>query len=153
METFLRPGCAPDQQGAPKVAVVVPGAGYKVESPLLDWPAELLKDRGWHVRAIRWTDAAIRTTLSRTTKADLLIGGLRDKFWDTAGLSGTAGTFVEIDDADHSLQVPNDWRASQAAQAQAFTAAERFVVDIGIDHPRFFLNSAAFEPDAAGKPQ
>lgn len=187
METFLWPGCPADEQGAPGVAVIVPGAGYKAEAPLLYWPAELLKDRGWHVRAIRWTDdddpgddphgltaraveqalaeaphagqrlivaksfgtfaipwadaanvpgiwltpiltdAAIRNTLSGSRKADLLIGGSRDNFWDTAGLSGTAGSFVEIDDADHSLQVPNDWRASQAVQAQAFTAVERFV--------------------------
>jgi len=190
METFLWPGCAPDPQERPRVAVVVPGAGYKVESPLLYWPAELLKDRGWHVRAVRWTDDdepgadphgfaaraveqafaeappaeqrlivaksfgtfaipwadgahvpavwltpiltddAIRRTLSETTKPDLLIGGSRDRFWVTAGLSGTAATFVEIPDADHSLQVPDDWRASQAAQAQAFTAVERFVATI-----------------------
>lgn len=191
METFLWPGCAPVQQGAPGVAVVVPGAGYKAEAPLLYWPAELLKDRGWYVRAIRWTDddnpgddphgfaaraveeafaeapdagqrlivaksfgtfaipwahaaavpgiwltpiltdQAIRTTLSETRKTDLLIGGSRDEFWDTAGLPGTAGTFLEIDDADHSLQVPLGWRASQSAQAQAFTAVERFLAGLG----------------------
>ena len=191
METFPWPGCTPDQHDAPRVAVVVPGAGYKAEAPLLYWPAELLKDRGWHVRAIRWTDDddpgddphglaaraverafaeapgagqrlivaksfgtfaipwadaanvagiwltpiltddAIRKTLSGTRKPDLLIGGSRDKFWVPAGLSGTARTFVEIDDADHSLQVPNDWRASQSAQAQAFTAVERFVAGLG----------------------
>ncbi len=187
METFLWPGCAAKQQGAPKVAVLVPGSGYKVESPLLYWPAELLKDRGWQVYGIRWTDddepgddphgfaaraverafaaapaaverlivaksfgtfaipwaeeaqvqavwltpvltdGVIRRTLMETRKPDLLIGGSADKFWDTDGLSGTAGTFVEIQDANHSLQVGTDWRASLAAQTQAFTAVDRFL--------------------------
>ncbi|QDW30884.1 hypothetical protein FFF93_014705 [Arthrobacter sp. KBS0702] len=190
METFLWPGCAQHQEGELKVAAVLPGAGYKVEAPLLYWPAEMLKDRGWHVRAVRWTndepgddphgfaaraveqafaeapaagqrlivaksfgtfampwadaanvpaiwltpiltDDVIRRTLSETSKSDLLIGGERDKFWVTAGLTESAATFVEIHDADHSLQVPNDWRASQAVQAQAFTAVERFVATIG----------------------
>lgn len=187
METFPWPGCAADQQSATKVAVLVPGSGYKVESPLLYWPAELLKDRGWQVRGIRWTDddepgddphgfaaraaelafaaapaaverlivaksfgtfaipwaeeaqvpaiwltpvltdGVIRRTLAETRKPDLLIGGTKDEFWDTDGLSGTAGTFVEIPDADHSLQVGNDWRASLAAQTQALAAVDRFL--------------------------
>lgn len=187
METFLWPGCASDPQGEPKVAVLVPGAGYKVESPLLFWPAEQLKDRGWQVHGIRWTeddepgddprgfaaraveqafaaapraaerlivaksfgtlaipwaeeaqvpgvwltpiltDEVIRRTLTGTRKRDLLIGGSKDKLWVIDGLSETAGTFVEIPGADHSLQIPNDWRASLSAQVQAFTAVESFL--------------------------
>jgi len=187
METFLWPGCASNPHGEPKVAVLVPGAGYKVESPLLFWPAEQLKDHGWQVHGIRWTDGdepgddphgfaaraveqafaeapraverlivaksfgtfaipwaeeaqvpgvwltpvltdeVIRRTLTDTRKRDLLIGGSKDKLWVTDGLSATAGRFVEIPDADHSLQVPNDWRASLSVQVQAFTAVESFL--------------------------
>jgi hypothetical protein len=188
METFRWPGSESNQgETETKVAVLVPGAGYKVESPLLYWPAELLRDRGWQVRAIRWTDDdepgddphgfaaravqqafadsapadirlivaksfgtfsipwaeqaqvpaiwltpiltddAIRRTLTGTKKPDLLIGGSDDKFWATGALSETAPTFVDIQDANHSLEVPNDWRASLAAQVQVFTAIERFL--------------------------
>lgn len=76
--------------------MLVPGAGYKVESPLLFWPAEQLKDRGWQVHGIRWTE-------------DDEPGD------DPHGF------------AAHSLQVPNDWRASLSAQVQAFTAVESFL--------------------------
>ncbi|MFE4228338.1 hypothetical protein ACFRJ8_10685 [Arthrobacter sp. NPDC056886] len=186
METFLWPGCESHQREN-KVAVLVPGAGYKVESPLLYWPAEQLRDRGWQVQAIRWTgddepgddphefaaravqqafaesppadhrlivaksfgtfsipwaeeaqvpaiwltpiltDDLIRRTLTETAKPDLLIGGSKDKFWVPDALSEAAATFVEIQDANHSLEVPNDWRASIAAHVQVFTAIEQFL--------------------------
>jgi hypothetical protein len=186
METFLWPGCE-STQGETKVAVLVPGAGYKVESPLLSWPAEQLRARAWQVQAIRWTDDdepgddphgfaaravqqafaefphaehrlivaksfgtfcipwaeaaqvpaiwltpiltddVIRRTLAETSKPDLLIGGSKDKFWATAAPSETTPTFVDILDANHSLEVPNDWRASLAAHVQVFTAIERFL--------------------------
>lgn len=186
METFLWPGCESNQDET-KVAVLVPGAGYKVESPLLYWPAEQLRDRGWQVQAIRWTDDdepgddphgfaacavqqafaeappaddrlivaksfgtfaipwaeeaqvpaiwltpiltddVIRRTLTETSKPDLLIGGSKDKFWTPDTLSETAATFVDIQDANHSLEVQNDWRASLAAHVQVFTAIERFL--------------------------
>lgn len=188
METFLWPGCEANQ-GGNKVAVLVPGAGYRVESPLLYWPAEQLRDRGWQVQAVRWTDddepgddphgfaaravqqafaesppadhrlivaksfgtfsipwaeedqvpaiwltpiltdEVIRRTLTETKKPDLLIGGSKDKSWATDELSGTAATFVDILNANHSLEVPNDWRASLAAHVQVLTAIERFLTN------------------------
>ena len=73
------------------------------------------------------TDDVIRRTLTGTKKPDLLIGGSDDTFWATGALSETAPTFVDIQDANHSLEVPNDWRASLAAQVQVFTAIERFL--------------------------
>lgn len=43
------------------VAVLLPGAGYTVQAPLLYWCATLLAERGWHVRAVGWTvDEAAR---------------------------------------------------------------------------------------------
>lgn len=37
------------------VAVLLPGAGYTVQAPLLYWCATLLVERGWHVQAVDWT--------------------------------------------------------------------------------------------------
>lgn len=75
------------------------------------------------------TDALIRKTLRETLKADLLIGGSEDRLWATDGLLETPGTYVQIEDADHSLQIAQDWRASLAAHAQAFTLIEQFVTN------------------------
>ncbi|MCD4853563.1 hypothetical protein LN996_22315 [Arthrobacter sp. AK01] len=73
------------------------------------------------------TDTTVRQTISHTDKADLFIGGSEDKLWDGGRKSETTGTFVEIPGADHSLQIPNNWRASQAAQANVFAKIEEFV--------------------------
>jgi pimeloyl-ACP methyl ester carboxylesterase len=37
------------------VAVLMPGANYSVQAPLLYWCATLLAQRGWHVQAVDWT--------------------------------------------------------------------------------------------------
>ncbi|MEP7762650.1 hypothetical protein [Sanguibacter sp. 25GB23B1] len=37
------------------VAVLLPGAGYTVQAPLLSWSAALLVELGWHVQAVEWT--------------------------------------------------------------------------------------------------
>ncbi|GAA1347520.1 hypothetical protein [Arthrobacter roseus] len=59
METFAWRGSSANSDQA-KVAVLLPGANYPVEAPLLFWVAEMLVGSGWHVQAVRWTldDAA-----------------------------------------------------------------------------------------------
>ena len=56
METFAWPASMPVSAPSTKVAVLLPGSGYKVEFPLLYWPAQMLAGLGWHVQAVRWTD-------------------------------------------------------------------------------------------------
>ncbi|MCT9871920.1 hypothetical protein [Paenarthrobacter aurescens] len=73
------------------------------------------------------TDMTVRETIGHTDKADLFIGGSEDKLWDGGRKSESAGTFVEVPGADHSLQIPDDWRASQELQAGVFGTIEEFV--------------------------
>jgi hypothetical protein len=75
------------------------------------------------------TDPKIRRSLARTTKQDLLIGGSADDFWDGGRKSEAAGTFMEIPDANHSLLIPNNWRASLEAHAQIFARIEAFLIN------------------------
>ena len=51
----LTPGAPADSP----VAVLLPGAGYTIQAPLLYWCGKLLTERGWHVQGVEWTvDAA-----------------------------------------------------------------------------------------------
>ena len=45
---------------ASPVALVLPGAGYTAQAPVLAWSVALLAERGWHVQVVSWTidDAA-----------------------------------------------------------------------------------------------
>ena len=74
------------------------------------------------------TDDRVRSTIGTSSKDDLFIGGSLDKLWDGGRKSETAGTFFEVPGADHSLQIPNDWRSSQQAQAKVFQRMEEFVM-------------------------
>lgn len=70
MESFTWPGLRPSTEKT-KVAVILPGAKYPVEAPLLFWTAQMLVNLGWHVRAVRWTldDAARRDPYAYTATA------------------------------------------------------------------------------------
>ncbi|MFP3580535.1 hypothetical protein SB659_13240 [Arthrobacter sp. SIMBA_036] len=77
------------------------------------------------------TDGLVRATLpGGFSKDDLFIGGSEDRLWDGGGGPDDAGTFFEVPGADHSLQIPNDWRASQRAQAEVFARIEEIVVGL-----------------------
>lgn len=77
------------------------------------------------------TDERVRSALGASSKNDLLIGGSGDKLWDGGRKSESAGTFFEVPGADHSLQIPHDWRASQKAQADVFERVEAFILGLG----------------------
>ena len=77
------------------------------------------------------TDERVRKTLANSTKNDLFVGGSEDKLWDGGHRPGLHGTFLEIPGADHSLQIPNDWRASQKVQAAVLESVEAFVLGLG----------------------
>lgn len=74
------------------------------------------------------TDDRVRSTIRASSKDDLFIGGSEDKLWDGGRKSEGAGTFFEVPGADHSLQIPNDWRASQQAQSEVFEKIEESVM-------------------------
>ncbi len=76
------------------------------------------------------TDDRVRSTISMSSKEDLFIGGSLDKLWDGGRKSASAGTFFEVPGADHSLQIPHDWRASQKAQADVFERVEAFAAGL-----------------------
>jgi len=76
------------------------------------------------------TDPMIRETLAQTTKSDLFIGGSDDEYWDVAHQLETAGTFLEIPGANHSLQIPNNWRASLESQSRIFDKVAEFLTAI-----------------------
>ncbi|MCR1161675.1 hypothetical protein NEK97_09410 [Paenarthrobacter sp. UW852] len=73
------------------------------------------------------TDSLVRSTIAATSKEDLFVGGSLDKLWDGGRKSERCGTFVEVPGADHSLQIADDWRASQTAQGEVFGRIEKFV--------------------------
>lgn len=70
MESFPWPGLRTTSEET-KVAVILPGAHYPAEAPLLFWIAQLLVDLGWHVQAVRWKldDAARRDPYAYTAAA------------------------------------------------------------------------------------
>lgn len=187
MDFYTRARASTSDGNEMKVAVVLPGAGYTADRPLLFWSTEILAEHGWHVEVVRWkvdekaqqdpygfaaqaaeqafaatplasqrlivaksfgtmaipwaektktpgiwltpilTDPKIRRTLAQTTKQDLMIGGSADEFWDGGRKSETAGTFVDIPNANHSLQVPNNWRASLEVHSEIFAHIDEFL--------------------------
>jgi hypothetical protein len=68
MRSFVWPGATPSTA---KTAVLLPGSGYTVQSPLLYWCANMLRDAGWHVRAVEWTitDEALRDPIAFVERA------------------------------------------------------------------------------------
>jgi hypothetical protein len=55
----------------------------------------------------------------------LLAGGTADPLWDSARARASGATVVEIPDANHSLEVPGDWRRSVDALTQVTDAVAR----------------------------
>lgn len=95
----------------------------------IPWAEETLTPGIWLTPLL--TDELVRSTISASLKDDLFIGGSLDKLWDGGRRGETAGTFLEVPGADHSLQIPNDWRASQQAQADVFAQVEAFASVLG----------------------
>ena len=67
----------------------------------------------------------VATALAAATDAHDAIGGGADTMWRPDRVSGTAARLQTVDRADHSLQVPGDWRLSQRLQADVFDVVER----------------------------
>ncbi len=100
-----------------------------VSTLLIPWAEETQTSGVWLTPLL--IDERVRTTIANSSKNDLFIGGSKDKLWDGGRRSEPNGTFLEVPGADHSLQVGDDWRASQRAQAEVFEAIEDFVLRLG----------------------
>ncbi|MGR0160225.1 hypothetical protein [Paenarthrobacter nitroguajacolicus] len=94
----------------------------------IPWAEETLIPGIWLTPLL--TDERVRTTIGGSAKDDLFIGGSQDKLWDGGRTSESAGTFLEVPGADHALQIPDDWRASQQAQAEVFARVEAFAMGL-----------------------
>ena len=71
------------------------------------------------------TDDDVAAALVAATDVHDAIGGGDDTMWRPERVSGTAARLQTVDHADHSLQVPGDWRRSQRLQADVFDVVER----------------------------
>lgn len=98
----------------------------------IPWAEETQTTGVWLTPLLK--DEQVRTTIANSSKNDLFIGGSKDKLWDGGRRSEPNGTFLEVPGADHSLQVGDDWRASQTVQAEVFEAVEDFVLRLGHEH-------------------
>lgn len=54
MDFYTRARASTSDGNEMKVAVVLPGAGYTADRPLLFWSTEILAEHGWHVEVVRW---------------------------------------------------------------------------------------------------
>jgi hypothetical protein len=59
----------------------------------------------------------------------LFAGGTADQLWDRSAIARSARVF-EVEDANHSLEVPDDWRASVVVLSQYLEAVEEFVDEV-----------------------
>ncbi|AEG43105.1 hypothetical protein L600_000100000360 [Isoptericola variabilis J7] len=113
-----------------RVATVLPGSGYTAQGPLLAYPAAVLRDAGWTLRTVVWDgvcrDFDVRDAAERISAGlpAVLAGGTADRLWDPAVAARSGARVVEVPGADHSLEVPGDWRRSLGALAEVTAAVE-----------------------------
>lgn len=72
-------------------------------------------------------DGAVLAALRGMDDRSIAVGGTSDPHWRAGSLAGSGIEVLELEGADHSLELP-DWRASLTAQAQMF---ERLAAHLG----------------------
>ena len=60
----------------------------------------------------------------------LLVGGTKDVLWDAEVAQGSGADVVEVPGANHSMEIPGDWRRSLEILGQVTSAVERFASDL-----------------------
>lgn len=70
----------------------------------------------------------VAEALGAASDDHLVVAGTADAAWHGDRIDRTRANIVELADADHSLLIPGDWRASYAAQRAAF---ERIAAHVG----------------------
>jgi hypothetical protein len=68
----------------------------------------------------------VRRSLASISRSipTLIIGGTKDKLWDSAAITGVEADVIEFRDANHNLEVPGDWRRSIDILSQVTDAIE-----------------------------
>ncbi|MET3367496.1 UNVERIFIED_CONTAM: hypothetical protein ABIE34_000722 [Jeotgalibacillus campisalis] len=129
------PGAAPHEfaaNAAEQAFAASPDADHRLiiaksfSTLCIPWAEETLTPGIWLTPLL--TDERVRSTIGASSKDDLFIGGSQDRLWDDGRKTETAGTFWDVPGADHSLQIPNDWRASHETQAKVFERIEQFAM-------------------------
>jgi hypothetical protein len=62
----------------------------------------------------------VAEALNAASEDHLVVAGTADAAWRRDRIDGTRAHVAEVADADHSLLIPGDWRASYAAQQTVF---------------------------------
>jgi hypothetical protein len=68
----------------------------------------------------------MRETAAELDEDHLLIGGTADPLWDGDLVDGSEADVVEVEDADHCLEVPNDRAENLAILNEVISAIEEF---------------------------
>jgi hypothetical protein len=163
------------------LVLVLAGAGYGQQAPLLWWTDTIARQTGCAVVAPRWTvdhtaeedpvrfveqalttalagrrpdlviaksfgcaalpwalaeevpgvwltpvltDHVVRQALAAADDTHIALGGSADPAWRPELVRGTRARLQTVDQADHRLEVPGDWRASQRLQAEILAVVE-----------------------------
>jgi hypothetical protein len=73
------------------------------------------------------TDDVVASALDSASGSHVAVGGSADGMWRPERVPHTRAQLVTVDGADHSLEVPGDWRRSQRLQAEVLELVERAV--------------------------
>ena len=73
----------------------------------------------------------VRETAGELDEDHLLIGGTADHLWDGDLVDGSEADVVEVENADHSLEVPNDRSENLAILDEVISAIEEFAGSFG----------------------
>jgi hypothetical protein len=81
----------------------------------------------WLTPVLTSEDATdVRETAADLDEDHLLVGGTADPLWDGDLADGSQADVVEVEDADHSLEVPNDRAENLAILNEVVSAIEEF---------------------------
>ncbi|MFD2025182.1 hypothetical protein [Promicromonospora aerolata] len=75
----------------------------------------------------------VQETAAELDENHLLIGGTADPLWDGELADGSDADVVEVDNADHSLEVPNDRAENLAIVEEVVSAIEEFALSFDED--------------------
>ncbi|GAB4086760.1 hypothetical protein GCM10028784_33900 [Myceligenerans cantabricum] len=88
----------------------------------------------WLTPLLTRDDAAdVRTAVAGLRCDHLLIGGTADPTWDHDLVSGLRADFVEVSGADHSLEIPDDWRKNSETVQDVTSEIEQFAASFDAD--------------------
>lgn len=73
-------------------------------------------------------DPLVLDALVADGPAALSVGGTADQLWDPDAAARLRGEVVQVEGADHALQIAGDWRASMDALRLAMESVDRFLV-------------------------